>query len=211
MNSIPHFKLSPTTDIYDMKLSEWAKSQGISYKTAWRWFNQGKLPVPAKQTATGTILVQSLETDDNKECVVYARVSSTNQKDELDKQVAKIVKAATQLGLKISNIVTEIGSYLNEHRPKLMQLLNDPSVKIIAIEHKNRLMRFGYKYVESTLLAQGRNLVVINNKELKDDLSEDNMTDIITSFCASFHGRRISKKKAKKILALIKNHCGSQP
>ncbi len=192
-----------------MKLSEWAKLQGISYKTAWRWFKDGKLPVPAKQMATGTIIVQSLDSEDNKECVVYARVSSNNQKSELDRQVAKVVNAVTQLGLKVSKTVTEIGSGLNDHRPKLMQLLSDPSVKIIAIEHKNRLMRFGYEYVESTLLAQGRNLVVINNKEFQDDLLDD-MIVLITSFCASFYGRHLPKTKAKKVLALIKNNCESQ-
>ncbi len=137
-----------------MKLSDWAKLQGISYKTAWRWFDQGKLPVPAEQTLTGTILVKTEE--NNLDCVVYARVSSSDQKTNLDRQIARVVEAVTQQGLTVSKTVSEIGSGLNGHRPKLIRLLKDSSIKVIAIEHKDRLMRFGYEYVESALQSQGR-------------------------------------------------------
>lgn len=124
-----------------MKLSEWAKLQGISYKTAWRWFDEGKLPVPAEQMATGTILVKVEENKKDKDCVVYARVSSGDQKPDLDRQVARVLEAVTGQGFTVSKTVTEIGSGLNGHRPKLMRLLKDSSVKTIAVEHKDRLMR----------------------------------------------------------------------
>ncbi|GEM_PF-3132669 len=74
-------------------------------------------------------------------CVVYARFSSSDQKSELDRQLATVVTAVTQQGFTVSKIVTEIGSGLNGHRPKLKRLLSDSSVKQIAIEHKDRLMR----------------------------------------------------------------------
>ncbi|MEN8218097.1 MAG: IS607 family transposase [Pseudomonadota bacterium] len=141
---------------FSLKLSDWAKSQGISYKTAWRWFNEGKLPVEAKQMATGTILIKSSKTEDNRDCVVYARVSSNDQKPDLDQQVARVVEAVTKKCFALSKVVTEIGSGLNGHRLKLKRLLSDSSVSRIAIEHKDRLMRFGYEYVESALQSQGR-------------------------------------------------------
>jgi predicted site-specific integrase-resolvase len=114
-----------------MKLSDWAKLQGISYKTAWRWFDQGKLPVPAEQTLTGTILVKTAE--NNLDCVVYARVSSSDQKTDLDRQIARVVEAVTQQGLTVSKTVTEIGSGFPVNRPKLIiRLLRDSSIKVIA-------------------------------------------------------------------------------
>jgi len=93
---------------------------------------------------------------------------------------------------------------LNGHRPKLMRLLNNSSIKIIAVEHKDRLMRFGYEYVEAALQSQGRCIMVIDNKELKDDLAED-MIAILTSFCARLYGRRSAKNKAKKALEALNN------
>jgi len=189
-----------------MKLSDWAKSQGISYKTAWRWFNEGKLPVPAKQMATGTILVQTEENQNNTECAIYARVSSSDQKSDLDRQISRVIATVTQQGqgFAVSKIITEIGSGLNGHRPKLMRLLSDSSIKIIAVEHKDRLMRFGFEYVESALQSQGRRIIVIDNKELKDDLVED-MIAVLTFFCARLYGRRSAKNKAKKALEALNN------
>lgn len=67
-----------------MKLSEWAKKQGISYKTAWRWWKDGKRPVKTIQLPTGAILVYEKPSDfDSNECVIYARVSSSDRKDDL--------------------------------------------------------------------------------------------------------------------------------
>jgi putative resolvase len=158
--------------------------------------------VPAEQMATGTILVKTEENKKNKDCVVYARVSSSDQKSDLDRQIARVVASVTQQGFAVSKTVTEIGSGLNGHRPKLKRLLSDSSIKIIAVEHKDRLMRFGYEYVESALKSQGRKLIVVDNRELRDDLVED-MIAVLTSFCARLYGRRSAKNKAKKALEVI--------
>jgi len=70
------------------------------------------------------------------------------------------------------------------------------------VEHRDRLMRFGYEYVESALKAQGRQLIVVDESELQDDLVQD-MIEVLTSFCARLYGRRSAKNKAKKALAAI--------
>jgi predicted site-specific integrase-resolvase len=72
-----------------MKLSDWARRKGIAYQTAWKWWRAGKLPVPARQMPSGTILV---EAEGRKEAgaVLYARVSSAGQKADLDRQVARL-------------------------------------------------------------------------------------------------------------------------
>jgi putative resolvase len=88
-----------------MKLSDWARQQGISYITAWRWFQAGKLPVPARQLPTGTILVEALRPEGTT--VLYARVSSADQKEDLERQVQRL--AAQEQGWTEVKVVTEIG------------------------------------------------------------------------------------------------------
>ena len=88
---------------------------------------------------------------------------------------------------------------LDGHRPKLMKLLADPKVSTIVVEHRDRLMRFGYEYVEAALAAQGRRLVILDPDEVKDDLVQD-MIEVLTSFCIRLYGRRSAKHKAQKAL-----------
>ena len=186
-----------------MKLSDWAKKQGITYKTAWRWFKEGKLPVPVEQTATGTILVKEGGNDHSK-VALYTRVSSADQKNDLDRQLSRLLTYANEMGLSISNSITEIGSGMNGHRTKLMKLLQDKSINTIIVEHRDRLMRFGFEYVEAALAAQGRRIIVVDSTELKNDLVQD-MIEILTSFCARLYGRRSAKNKAQKAIEVIEN------
>ena len=186
-----------------MKLSVWAKEQGISYRTAWRWFKDGKLPILAEQTKSGTILVKDASVASNS-VAIYARVSSSDQKNDLEQQVARLVLFANSKGWVVARTVMEIGSGLNGHRPKLMKLLTNSDIKIILVEHRDRLMRFGAEYVEAALAAQGRKLMVADGSELKDDLVQD-MIEVLTSFCARLYGRRSAKNKARKALEVIHN------
>ncbi len=80
-----------------------------------------------------------------------------------------------------------------------MRLLRTPAVTTIIVEHRDRLMRFGFEYVEAALTAQGRSLVVIDPAELTDDLVRD-MTDVLTSMCARLYGRRAAENRAKRAL-----------
>ena len=100
-----------------MKLSIWAKKQGISYRTAWRWFKEGKLPVSAEQTPSGTILIKDVVV--SNQVAIYARVSSSDQKNDLDRQVSRLVLFANSKKLVITQTVVEIGSALNGRRLKL--------------------------------------------------------------------------------------------
>jgi predicted site-specific integrase-resolvase len=140
-----------------MKLSEWARKRSTSYKTAWRWVRQGKMPVPWEQTPTGTILVKGPETA-SQAVALYARVSSADQRADLDRQIARLVAYANEHGWAVTKTVSEIGSGMNGHRPKLMRLLADPEITTIVVEHRDRLMRFGFEYVEAALAAQGGGL-----------------------------------------------------
>lgn len=188
-----------------MKLSTWAKKQGISYKTAWRLWSTGKLPLPAEQLATGTIIVKEPEASYEagpSSVVLYARVSSSDQKQDLDRQLSRLVEYTTSQGLQVKGAIKEIGSGLNGKRTKLLSILRDPNVRTIVVEHKDRLVRFGFEYMEALLTASGRRIIVVDESEMKDDLVQD-MIDVLTSFCARLYGRRSAKNRAIKALKEI--------
>jgi predicted site-specific integrase-resolvase len=104
-------------------------------------------------------------------------------------------------GYPVAWVVKEIGSGINDTRPKLIKLLSDPTVSMIVVEHKDRLTRFGYNYIEQLLKMQGRRIEVINLAENdKEDLIQD-FVSIVTSFCARLYGQRRSKRKTERLIA----------
>ncbi len=117
------------------------------------------MPIPARKVGK-LILVGDLESEEPKRgsSVIYARVSSSDQKSDLDRRVARVLAWATEHGYSVDRVVTEVGSALNEHRPKFLSLLGDPKAEIILVEHRDRFCRFGAKYVEAALNAQSRRL-----------------------------------------------------
>jgi putative resolvase len=182
-----------------MKLSAWAKLQGVSYQTAWRMWKAGTLPVPAEQLATGTVIVHAVEPASAAGVALYARVSSSDQRGDLDRQVARLSEFAAGRGLRVVAVVKEIGSGLNGHRRRLMRLLKSPAISTLVVEHRDRLMRFGFEYVESALAAQGRTVIVVDSAEIQDDLVRD-VTEVLTSLCVRLYGQRAAEHRAKRAL-----------
>ncbi|GAA4253079.1 IS607-like element IS1535 family transposase [Dactylosporangium darangshiense] len=172
-----------------MKLAEWERRQGVSYQTAWRWVKDGKLPVPVRQAPSGTWIVEEPRKQVSGCVVAYCRVSSADQKPDLDRQVARVVTEAGKRGLAVSEVVTEVGSGLNGKHRTLHRVLADPHVAVVVVEHRNRLARFGVEHLQAALSATGRELVVLDPEETTDDLVKD-MTDVLTSMCARRYGQR---------------------
>ncbi|GGX97480.1 IS607 family transposase [Streptomyces fructofermentans] len=187
-----------------MKLSEWARQQGVSYQTAWRWVKDGKMPVPVRQAPSGTWLVDEpapAATVEAGRVVAYCRVSSAEQKADLARQVSRVVDGANGLGLPVAEVVTEVGSGLNGRRRKLHRLLSDPQAAVIVVEHRDRLARFGVEHLDAVLSASGRRLVVLDPTETADDLVRD-ITEVLTSMCARLYGRRAAKNRAARAVAV---------
>jgi putative resolvase len=183
-----------------MKLSAWAKANGLTYKTAWRMWRDGRLPIPAEQLPTGTVIVHPPPAPSAEAVALSARVSSADQKADLERQLGRLADDASRERLTVIRSVSEIGSGLNGHRAKVMRLLADPAVRTLVVEHRDRLARFGAEYIEAALAAGGRKLVVVDQAEMNDDLVQD-MVDVLTSFCARLYGRRAAKNRAEKALA----------
>ena len=186
-----------------MKLSEWAKQQGITYKTAWNWYKMGKLPVRARQMPTGTIIVYPEAAAERTKVTIYARVSSADQKEDLSRQSARLRDYASGNGWTVAAVVDEVGSGVNGRRKKLLKLLSDPAVGTILVEHRDRLARFGVEYMEAALLSQGRSIIVADETEEMADIWAD-FIDVVTSMCARIYGRRGARNRAKKALEAVK-------
>jgi len=207
-----------------MKLSTWAKKNGLTYKAAWRLFKTGQLPVPATQLKTGTILVHEPSDSLPARAALYARVSSHDQKNDAERQMERLRTFAAAKGLPVAEEVIEIGSGLNGRRKKLLKLLADPAITVIVVEHRDRLARFGvdvcvglvhqgfephyrideYKAHKVELIlaameASKRQIMVMNETEYIDDIVQD-MTDVMTSFCARLYGKRGAQNRAKRAL-----------
>jgi len=182
-----------------VNLKEWAAATGISYATARRRYESGTLPVPTYRLGR-LIMVGEPVTGavaGAEQVVVYARVSSADQKADLDRQVARVTTWATGQRLTVSRVVAEVGSALNGHRKKFLSLLRDPTVSVIVVEHRDRFARFGAEYVEAALTAQGRRLLVVDPAGVDDDLVGD-VTEILTSLCARLYGRRGAANRARR-------------
>ena len=181
-----------------MKLSQYAKQAGISYKTAWRWYKAGTLD--AYQTPTGMVIVRDpqMERIGTGRIALYARVSSADQKSDLERQVQRLRDYAAARGYQVAKEVTEIASGLNDSRPKFLKLLADPTIGTIIVEHKDRSTRFGWNYITTLMEAQGRRMEAVFPDETKDELVND-FVSIITSMAARMYGRRGSRRKAERI------------
>ncbi|WP_392839691.1 IS607 family transposase [Streptomyces sp. LN500] len=184
-----------------MKLSEWAARNGVHYQTAWTWAKEGRMPVPVVQTPSGTWLVTEPAPQAAGRVVAYCRVSSGDQKADLERQVARTVQGATAQGLAVADVVTEVGSGLNGRRRKLHRLLADPGVGTIVIERRDRLARFGVEHLEAALSATGRRLVVLDSAETVDDFVRD-ITEALTAMCTRLYGRRSGKNRADRAITV---------
>jgi predicted site-specific integrase-resolvase len=186
-----------------VNLKEWARNQGVAYVTARRWYAAGRLPVPAYRVG-GLILIGEpvTGTKDTGSTVVYARVSSADQRPDLDRQVARVTEWATGQHLPVDRVVTEVGSALTGHRQEYLALLRDPKVSTIVVEHRDRFARFGAEDVEASLAAAGRRLLVMDPGEADDDLVRD-VTEILTSLCARRYGRRAAADRVARAVAAV--------
>jgi putative resolvase len=184
-----------------MKLSDYAKQVGITYKTAWQWWKAGQLD--AYQLPTGTIIVREPQTVASG-VALYARVSSADQKDDAVRQMQRLRDYAAARGYQVVVEVIEIASGLNDERPKLKKLLTDARIGVLVVEHRDRLTRFGYGYIATLLAQQGRRVEAIYPSDTGDGLVDD-FVAVITNMAARLYGRRNSKRRAERIRACVEH------
>ena len=146
-----------------MRLSTYAKQLGISYQTAWRLFKDGKLN--AYKLPAGTVIVREEESQGSEQSVaIYCRVSSSENKGNLESQKKRLLDYCAAKGYKVSRVITEVGSGINDTRKQWLSLLQDRMVRIIVVEHKDRFTRFGFAGYKTLLNTDGRDIEVVECK-----------------------------------------------
>jgi putative resolvase len=191
-----------------VNLSEWAEAQGIHRTTAYRWYREGTLPVPARKAGRLILVFPDSASHPKPETAgLYARVSSHDQKADLDRQVARLSAWAAKAGIRVARVEAEVGSGMSGTRSKARRMLSDPEVTVVVVEHRDRLGRMNTELVDAALAAHGRRLVVIDDDEVNDDLVRD-MIEVLTSFCARLYGRRSARNRALKALGCAQRDVG---
>lgn len=183
-----------------IKLSEWAKRNAYSYRGAYQKYHREGID-GAFQNDTGRIFVRITPTNEVKRYVVtYSRVSSHKQKEDLERQSERLRNFCTSSGIKLRGEYKEIASGLNDERKVLDKIFSNEKITDIVVEHKDRLTRFGFNYLDK---FSGKNIIVVNEAhEEKEDLMQD-LISIITSMTARYYGRRRSGRVKEKIISLV--------
>ena len=186
-----------------IKPSEYGKMYSLNYRTVVRHFQEGKIK-GFQDKKTGTIYLENpfyKEEDDRNydKVFLYARVSSSTNKKSLDGQIERMRSYASAKGWQIVGEEKEIASGLNENRRKLNKILDQSDYDILLVEHKDRLTRFGFEYIQRILNGRKQKIEVINKTENKNGEIVNDFVSIITSFCAKLYTSN-RKAKTKKII-----------
>lgn len=190
-----------------IKASEYAKKMSLNVRTVYRYYHNGKIK-GYQDKETGTIFILNPFKNENNEdnlknkVVLYARVSSSENKTNLESQLEKLRLFASSKGYQIVKEIKDIGSGLNDNRSKLNELFEKElnNFEILLVEHKDRLTRFGFNYIDILLKSHNKKIEVINLVDNnKEELIQD-FISVITSFCARIYSQRISKRKVEKLI-----------
>lgn len=194
-----------------IKVSEYAERMSLHIRTVYRYYHSGKIQ-GYQDDVTGTIFIlnpfkKEVNSRLGKAVVLYARVSSSEHKGNLEKQLNRLRLYANAKGYQVVKEIKEIGSGLNDKRAKLNKLLKDDldTFSILLVENKDRLTRFGFNYIDILLKTHNKEVEVINLVDSdREDLVQD-FISVITSFYARIYGQRGSKRKAEALIKGLEN------
>ena len=133
--------------------------------------------------------------EDDRVVVIYARVSTSKQKKDLDNQIDYLRKYCVSNGESPSHVFSDIGSGMNDNRKSMSEMIDmviKGKVKKIVISHKDRLTRFGFGYIETICNKFGTVIEIVNledEKSFQDELTED-LIAIVHHFSMKFYGKR---------------------
>ena len=189
------------------RIAQFAERVGRATSTIRRWESEGKL-VPDRLPSGQRVFTQEHIdkvlgiTPKNRKTVVYSRVSSRNQKDDLENQVMALETFCSAKGLTVDEWASDIGSGLNFKRPnflKIVEGLATGEISTLVVAHKDRLTRFGFEVLEHLAGLKKAEILVMNHETLspQGEMVEDLMT-IIHVFSCRLYGLRSYKKHIKE-------------
>ena len=195
-----------------VKIGEAAKLLGVSVQALRNWEVEGKI-MPSHRTPGGQRMYDLAEllgvNDLTYPTIAYARVSSSDQKKDLERQHAVLEAFCDKNGWQ-TEIIRDLGSgmnYNNQGLGRLLELMVHGQMSRLVITHKDRLLRFGAEIVFRICELKGIEVVIINKSKqpsFEEELTRDVM-EIMTVFCAKLYGRRShkSKKMAEEIDKIV--------
>jgi len=195
------------------RTGEVAKRLNISFTTVKRWIYKGK--IKAFKNPAGRWLIPESEVNrllgikpvKKERAILYARVSSHEQKVHLKRQLARLEEYAKNRRYEVVLALGEIASGLNENRRKMwraLKMIREGKADVLIVEFKDRLARFGFRYLQAIVESYGGRIEIVEDDVDKDAMQElvEDMISVVTSFCARLYGLR-SKKFQKVKEALI--------
>lgn len=195
------------SNVTNYKPKDFGEIIGVSVKTLQRWDREGILK--AYRTPTNRryyIYDQYLKfkagnLQDGRKIVVYARVSTRNQQDDLDSQVKFLLDYCNAKGMIVDECIEEFGSGLNDNRKKWNKLLEEvmeQKIKTIIVTHKDRFIRFGFDWFEKLCLKYDTQILIVKNEKLspQEELVQD-IVSILHVFSCRLYGLRKYKDKIK--------------
>lgn len=188
-----------------IKLSRVAKLLGITKQTLWNWKNRGTIEFVKIGNLNYIHIddfnrLMGISEKRLEKVVIYCRVSSSQNKSNLELQKNRLIDYCMAKGYVVSNVVTEIGSGLNDNRPKLDTIFRKMDFTKLVVEHKDRLCRHGFNHINTILNSLGKEIEVVNQSiDDKEDLVQDFIA-VITSYCARIYGKRRTKRNTEKII-----------
>lgn len=195
-----------------LTIEEAAERLGVSTITLRRWEKAGKITAQRTQGGHRRYALADIEphavhlAGQSRSTIAYARVSSHDQKDDLERQKHVLEMYCAAQGWQF-DLVADLGSGMNYHKKGLRKLLNailEGECGRLVITHKDRLLRFGAELVFAVCEAKNVEVVIINkgtDTTFEEDLAQD-VLEIITVFSARLYGSRSHKNK--KIIDGIK-------
>jgi excisionase family DNA binding protein len=180
---------------------------GISYSTLSRWVREGR--IRAVRTAGGVFripesevrrIAEGLPISKEVRAIVYARVSSSDQKSDLERQIQHLTQYCSSKGYRAVDVLSDIASGLKTDRRGLLKLFDyvvNRQVDVVVVTYSDRLTRFGFEYLEYFFKQYGVRVEVAFGEEPKGvyrELVED-LIEIVTSFAGKLYGLRSHKKK----------------
>jgi len=186
-----------------------AEILGVNRVTVIRWIKQGRIKaviVGREYRIPEDEVKRMLKGKVANTVVIYARVSSLDQKSDLERQVEYLKEYCSAKGYNVVDVLTDVASGLNEKRrglKKLFEYVVNGKVDVVVVSYKDRLTRFGFKYLEEFFNSHGVRIEVVfeEGPRLQQELIED-LIAIVTSFAGRLYGMRSHKKK--KVVEIVK-------
>ena len=190
-----------------LKPREFCEIVGISYSTLKQWVREGRVRIYRTTTGRWRIPYSEVERvlglrQEPREvrAVIYARVSSSDQKSDLERQIQHLTQYCSAKGYRVVDVLSDIASGLKTNRRGLLKLFSyvvGKQVDVVVVTYRDRLTRFGFEYLEYFFRQYGVRIEVVYGEEPKDAYQElvEDLIAIVTSFAGKLYGMRSHKKK----------------